>query len=75
MERKDGSVAIGLLFDDLGVGGLESTLVFFPASADKGVAWGHFSSDLVLTENLGVDEVSGVQCVFCNAWCTVARDF
>lgn len=28
MERKDGSVAIGLLFDDLGVGGLESTLVY-----------------------------------------------
>lgn len=29
MERKDGLVAIGLLFDDLGVGGLESTLVYF----------------------------------------------
>lgn len=29
MERKDELVAIGLLFDDLGVGGLESTLVYF----------------------------------------------
>lgn len=64
------------------VWGLSIKAGLFPASADKGVALGHFCSDLVLIDGLGlssgkdlsVDEVSEVRSLFCNARCSVARD-